>query len=298
MFKNISVLVDFTKNISATVCSKRSNQLRSTNMEDLPRNNPIILIDNADGSLVYVIGVCHVSEDSRRAVKNLIRNVQPDVVLLELCEGREAFLYKDEGNLREGLAKEGLGWWSLDVVNNKKKLYVILARKLGILPGGEMKTAYDEAKKIPGTKVLLGDLPMELTEQKLDQGFSFWEKLRFAFLILILSFLSIFMTAKQMMNLVMEESNDSHSQTENGRLLLDGRDEFLTFSLQRATETWIFDEEDESFWPPTVVGVVGAAHLPGIVRNWSLVTEEDINQLLESYGCDMTNFDVNKEREV
>ena len=267
-------------------------------MEDLRKSTPIIMIDNSNGSLVYVIGVCHVSEDSRRAVKNLIRNVQPDLVILELCEGRKALLYEDEGTLREGLAKEEFGWFgfTFDAVANMKKLYVILGTKFGILPGGEMKTAYDEAKKIPGTKVLLGDLPMELTEQKMEQGFSFWDKLRFAFLILILSFLSIFMTAEQMMNLVMANSNDS--EDEKGGLLLDGRDEFLTFSLQRAAETWIFDEDEECWGPPTVVGVVGLAHIPGIVRNWGLITEEDINQLLESYKCDMENFDINKEREV
>ena len=264
-------------------------------MEDTTRKVPIIMIENSNGSIVYVIGTCHVSEDSRRAVKKLIRTVRPDFVILELCEGRDAIPYEDEGSLRKSLSQEGLGWFTLDPVKNMKKLYVILAKKFGILPGGEMKTAYDEAKKIPGTKVLLGDLPMQLTEQKMEQGFSFWDKLRFAFLVLILSILSIFMTAEQMMNLVMANSNDS--EVEKGGLLLDGRDEFLTFSLQRAAETWILDEEEECWGPPTVVGVVGLAHIPGIVRNWGLIIEEDINQLLESYKCDM-NFDINKEREV
>ena len=95
----------------------------------------------------------------------------------------------------------------------------------------------------------------------------------------------------------MRKSLDNR-QTKNSDPLLDGRDEFLTFSLQRAAETWIFDEEEESWGPPTVVGVVGSAHIPGIVRNWGLITEEDINQLLQSYKCDMANFDINKEREV
>ena len=267
-------------------------------MEDTTRKVPIIMIENSNGSIVYVIGTCHVSEDSRRAVKKLIRTVRPDFVILELCEGRDAILYQDEGSLRESLSQEGLGWFTLDPVKNMKKLYVILAKKFGILPGGEMKTAYDEAKKIPGTKVLLGDLPMELTEHKVQHEYSFWDKLKFACAILVLSCLSVFTTKEQMMNLVLTKSSDNESLSESGSLLLDGRDEFLTFSLQRAAETWIFDEREELISPPTVVGVVGEAHIPGIERNWSLITEEDIHQLLESYNCDVTNFDINKERVV
>ena len=270
------------------------------NMECPLKNASIIRIEYQNGPLVFIIGVNHVSEESRRAVKNLIRSVQPDVVVLELCEGREAILYVDESTLREQLAKEDLGGFTLNPVTNIKKLYVFLANKLGVLPGGEMKTAYDEAKKIPGTKVLLGDLPMELTEQKMDQGFSFWDKLQFAFTVLALSFLSMFMTTEQMRNFVMRKSLDNRqtNNSEKRNPLLDGRDEFLTFSLQKAADTCIFDEEEELCHPPVVVGVVGAAHIPGIVRNWSLVTEEDINQLLESYNCDMQDFDINEEREV
>ena len=100
------------------------------------KNAPIIKIECDNRAVVFIIGVCHVSEESRRAVKNLIRSVQPDVVVLELCEGRKAILYEDEGTLRKELGKEGGGWFTLDPVNNLKKLYVFLAKKLGILPGG------------------------------------------------------------------------------------------------------------------------------------------------------------------
>ena len=90
------------------------------------------------------------------------------------------------------------------------------------------------------------------------------------------------------------------TETENKKkdILLDGRDEFLTFSLQKAAEKWILDEEKGEYHPPIVVGVVGAAHIPGIVKNWGLVTENNIKQLLESYNCDLKNFDINKEREI
>ena len=44
--------------------------------------------------------------------------------------------------------------------------------------------------------------------------------------------------------------------------------------------------------------MVGANHIPGILSNWGKITEEDINQLLESYNCPDLNFDINEEREV
>merc|ERR1712048_555818 len=106
--------------------------------------------------------------------------------------------------------------------------------------------------------------------------------MKFAFTILIDSFLSLFITAEQMRSFVMTRCFD---ETENKNIILDGRDEFLTFSLQKAAEKWILDEEEGEYHPPIVVGVVGAAHIPGIMKNWGLVTETDIKQLLESYDC-------------
>ena len=254
-------------------------------MNDL-ENTPLIarIEDN-----VYVIGVCHVAESSQVAVKNLIRSVQPDVVVLELCESREGILFVDEDTRREALGKEDLGGFTLDPGTNIRKLYAFLAKKLGLLPGFEMKTAYDEAKKIPGTKVLLGDLPIELTRKKLDQGLSFWTKLKLAFAIFFffaveLPFYLMFKAEEQMRNKILKHSQDNR-QTENTEkrdLLLDGRDEFLTYSLQKAADDWIFDE-DGQYRRPIVVGVVGAAHIPGILSNWGKITEDDINQLLASY---------------
>ena len=81
------------------------------------------------------------------------------------------------------------------------------------------------------------------------------------------------------------------SENEKSLLLLEGRDEFLTFILQKAADDRSYGRR------PTVVGVFGAAHILGILKHWNLITEDDIVQLIESYEC-TTNFDFHKERKV
>ena len=82
--KNISVLENISK-----ISIHRSNQINSTNMWEW--NFPIKRERN--DSKVYIIGVVHYSMESRRTVKNLIRKVQPHIVVLEECEERVASLF-------------------------------------------------------------------------------------------------------------------------------------------------------------------------------------------------------------
>ena len=81
------------------------------------------------------------------------------------------------------------------------------------------------------------------------------------------------------------------SENEKSLLLLEGRDEFLTFILQKAADDRSYGRR------PTVVGGFGAAQILGILKHWNLITEDDIVQLIESYEC-TTNFDFHKERKV
>lgn len=197
----------------------------------------------------------------------------------------------------EGFAEEDLGWFTLEIFTNMKKIKRIKFLSIKkvyenvVFEENEMKTAYDEAKKIPTTKILLGDLPIEFTKKKLNKGFSFWNKLRFALEVWILSFLAIFKPAEEVIKLADKIWKNRMSENEKSLLLLEGRDEFLTFILQKAADDRSYGRR------PTVVGVFGAAHILGILKHWNLITEDDIVQLIESYEC-TTNFDFHKERKV
>ena len=51
------------------------------------------------------------------------------------------------------------------------------------------------------------------------------------------------------------QDNRQTENTEKWDLLLDGRDEFLAFSLKKAADDWIFDEDEGQYRPPVVVGI-------------------------------------------
>lgn len=64
---------------------------------NLPRTVTQLVAE--DGSRVYVVGTAHFSDDSKRDVVKTIREVQPDVVVVELCQYRVSMLKMDERTL-------------------------------------------------------------------------------------------------------------------------------------------------------------------------------------------------------
>ena len=259
------------------------------------------VLERGNGAIVYLIGTNHASETSAHEVADLIRNVQPDFVVLELCEGRAKLLYQDEKTLTEGLQGSETGF-TLDFGSNLRKMYKSIS-KLEILPGREFRVAYEEAKKIPGCEVLLGDIPSEMTVEKMNRSLTLWMKFKMALFILFLPIIIWFILLFYDKERVRREFENLEQEEEEGdmeSLLLEGRDEFLAYSLMKAADKMVRETVGKKriSRPPNVVGVVGAAHLPGIEENWNVVTEEDIEEILASYGSVGETFDINRERVV
>merc|ERR1711913_46810 len=259
------------------------------------------VLERGDGAIVYLIGTNHASETSAHEVADLIRNVQPDFAVLELCEGRAKLLYQDEKTLTEGLQGSEKGF-TLDFGSNLRKMYKSIS-KLEILPGREFRVAYEEAKKISGCEVLLGDIPSEMTVEKMNRSLTLWMKFKMALFILFLPIIIWFILLFYDKERVRREFENLEQEEEEGdmeSLLLEGRDEFLAHSLMKAADKMVKETVGKKriSRPPNVVGVVGAAHLPGIEENWNVVTEEDIEEILASYGSVGETFDINRERVV
>lgn len=53
------------------------------------------------------------------------------------------------------------------------------------------------------------------------------------------------------------------------RVLIDERDQYLTYSLQKASQPIANQFQPGGFQPACVVGVVGLGHVPGIKNNWN-----------------------------
>lgn len=53
-----------------------------------------------------------------------------------------------------------------------------VANDLNMAPGGEFRNAYNEACKIQGCSVLLGDRPIDITLRRAMAMLSFWQKMK------------------------------------------------------------------------------------------------------------------------
>jgi pheromone shutdown protein TraB len=62
-------------------------------------------------------------------------------------------------------------------------MYAKVTEQLGLAPGGEFRVAYQEAMKISGCKIILGDMPINLTLNRSFNALPWYRKLKLAFTI-------------------------------------------------------------------------------------------------------------------
>ncbi|MCB9557467.1 MAG: TraB/GumN family protein [Deltaproteobacteria bacterium] len=131
----------------------------------------------ADDKTVYLLGTAHVSKKSVEEVKQLIAEIEPDVVCIELCKARYSAL-TDENR-----------WRSLDifkVIKEGKTLFLLanlaigayqrrLGAELGVTPGAEFLAAAEHAKTV-GAKVELVDREINITLKRTWRGLPFSKK--------------------------------------------------------------------------------------------------------------------------
>jgi len=133
---------------------------------------------DAEAGSVRVVGTAHVSEASVEEVESVIDEEQPDVVAVELDEGRyrqlrgEAPEDLDAGDLLKGnTVYQFLAYWMLSYVQAR------LGDRFDIEPGADMKAAVDRAEAA-GIDVALVDRDIQVTIQRFWARLSFLEKLR------------------------------------------------------------------------------------------------------------------------
>nr|XP_012289809.1 traB domain-containing protein isoform X4 [Aotus nancymaae] len=260
---------------------------------NLPRTVTQLVAE--DGSRVYVVGTAHFSDDSKRDVVKTIREVQPDVVVVELCQYRVSMLKMDESTLlreaqelsleklQQAVRQNGLMSGLMQMLLLKVSAHI--TEQLGMAPGGEFREAFKEASKVPFCKFHLGDRPIPVTFKRAIAALSFWQKVRLAW---GLCFLSDPISKddverckqkdllEQMMAEMIGEFPDLH------RTIVSERDVYLTYMLRQAARRLELprasDAEPRKCVPSVVVGVVGMGHVPGIEKNWS--TDLNIQEIM------------------
>ena len=221
---------------------------------------------------IILIGTAHVSRESAELVERIIDEEKPDTVCVELCTSRyDAIRQKDSWEntdifkvIKEKRTSQLLA--QLLMASFQKKL----AEKFGINPGEEMRRAIMKAEAI-GADVVLADRDIRTTMTRTWRTMKFFSKIRLMGEILLSLFYSDDITEEEVEKLKEHDALELALQTfgkkvpEVKRTLIDERDTHLAYKIFRAPGS-------------KVIAVVGAGHVPGILRQ--IGNEIDISPVL------------------
>ncbi len=213
-----------------------------------------------DNKTIYVVGTAHVSRSSADLAEEVIREIRPDAVAIELCASRHDSLKNPDK------------WKQTDIVRviREGRAFVLMAqlilaafqRKLGkdleVAPGAEMIRAMSVAEEL-GIPTVLADRDIKTTLKRTWSTLGF----RSAATLLYGMLAGLF-------------SGDKIDQAEIERLKSTDALEDLMKDFTAAlptVRTALIDERDRylaakirASHGKTIVAVVGAGHVPGIKR--------------------------------
>ncbi|KAI4825905.1 hypothetical protein KUCAC02_021566 [Chaenocephalus aceratus] len=263
-------------------------QLRSQRRQASPELPETVSILTApDGSLLYLVGTAHFSDSSKQDVAMTIRAVQPDVVVVELCQYRVSMLKMDEATLlreakdinldkvQQAIKQNGLMSGLMQILLLKVSAHI--TEQLGMAPGGEFREAFKELffphrlDRYPFCKFHLGDRPIPVTFKRAIAALSLWQKARLAWGLCFLSDPISKEDVEKCKQKDLLEQTMSEMIGEFPALhqtIVAERDIYLTHTLRQATRCVETPVMPRVQVPAVVVGVVGMGHVPGIERNW------------------------------
>lgn len=216
-----------------------------------------------EGKDILLVGTAHVSKQSVALVQSVIDQERPDTVCVELCAGRFQTLRQKDS------------WQQMDIVKviREKKSFLLLsnlilaafqkriAAKLDIRPGQEMIQAIESAEAI-GATVHLADRDVRVTLSRTWRQMGWWARIKLIFQ-LILSFGDVDDIGAEEVERLKQQDMLETILAEVGRslptirkTLIDERDQYLAAKIRTAPGQ-------------KIVAVVGAGHVPGILKYWS-----------------------------
>ncbi|KAF0091204.1 MAG: TraB family protein [Fusobacteria bacterium] len=231
-----------------------------------------------DNKEIILLGTAHVSKASAVEVADSIKELQPDVVAIELCQGRFDNLNND--NKYENL---DIG----DVIKKGQAIFVManlllsayqkkMGDKIGIRPGAEMIAAIEESEHI-GSKLKLVDRPIDVTLKRVTRQLGFIDK------ISMLASVLTYLFSKDEVEEVNEETIES---LKDSSVILDTINELgLKFPN---VKKYLLDERDSymaykvsHIQGEKILVVLGAAHLEGVYAHLLAddVTREEMKEI-------------------
>jgi pheromone shutdown-related protein TraB len=234
-----------------------------------------------DGTTFHVVGTAHVSRRSVEEVTRVIEELRPEVVCVELCQGRYDALTQENAFRNLDVFK---------VVREGKTLYLLahlalssyqrkMGNALGVKPGSELLAAIETARKV-GARVELIDRDIHTTLKRTWANLGLWKR------SMLLSSLLVGFgddddgTTDEKRG--RELTADDIEQLKEGKALSEMLDE-LSRALPEV-KTPLIDERDaflvsgmekSAAGARDVVAVVGAAHVPGMRRRFGQTIDRD-----------------------
>jgi pheromone shutdown-related protein TraB len=226
-------------------------------------NNIHVVLDGRD---INLIGTAHVSRESIEEVTRVIREETPDMVCVELDEGRYASISQKDNWERLDVSKvfrEGKGFLliaNLVLASFQRRL----GNELGVKPGEEMKTAIETAKEL-NIPYSLCDREVQLTLRRAWARCGLWSKCKLLASLLSGAFTTEKLSADEIENLKNRSELDGMmSELANylpsvKETLIDERDRYLAAKIWSASVPAQPGQPDQK-----IVAVIGAGHLQGI----------------------------------
>ena len=230
-----------------------------------------------DAREIILIGTAHVSKESAELVKDVIAQEKPDTVCIELCASR----YENIKNPDK--------WKQMDIVKvlKEKKAFILLvnfmlasfqrrmAKELGIQAGQEMLQAVESAKE-HGAEVSAVDRDVRKTLMRTVKMLGWWTRLKFVSQIISSSFAGLFeedpykgLTADEKKEKIRSEIEEMKKKG-SLELLMDEMGENLPDVKKRLIDErdlYMIEKIRESKGQ-RMVAVVGAGHVPGMLKHW------------------------------
>lgn len=225
-------------------------------IEEVEQNVHKISFDEA--KTLYLIGTAHVSQNSVELVEQTIESVGPDTIAVELDPKRHKAM------------TEKASYDNLDIIQiiKKRQLFFFIgqfilssfqkkmAEKTGSAPGMEFKRAIEIATE-KEARLVLADRAIDTTLKRAWGLTPFFSKVKLLFSLLLADEDPI--EAKDIENLkesnAIDEMIDMFASQlpETKQVLIDERDSFLSYEIMNNLGE-------------TTVAVVGAGHVPGILK--------------------------------
>ena len=216
---------------------------------------------------ITLIGTAHVSAESISEVENVISDVKPDCVAIELDEKRYESItnpdkYRELDIIKVLKRKEGFLLLANIVMASFQKR---MGKNAGVKPGEEMVAAINKAKEL-NIPTALVDRPIQITFRRAWKKTSAYGKTQLLSALLASGFSKDEISSEEIENLKQSSEMDSMMKEFSElmpavkQVLIDERDQYLASHIWKAEGN-------------NIVAVLGAGHLPGVEAHLKKIAE-------------------------